>query len=201
MSTIAELGDLTIEEAAEHSAGNWQRFDCFVWWRESDVESPEDWMIHYTHHRDSGLLDLSNAEHIRQELDRFAADDDPDVVFESHSHWAVGHIDGFSLRVFRDGEFTDAFRTFHQLMESLATYPILDEDDFSEREYEATVENIVHAAWSLADDFQLPEHWQYEVYGWLSDNECREIECTGDQGGWPSEDSLKRAMDDLFEVA
>lgn len=79
--------------------------------------------------------------------------DDPDVVEESHSHWAVGHIDGFSMRVFRDGEITEAYRTFHGLMESLAAYPILDEEDFSNREFEATVENIVDAAWRLRDDY------------------------------------------------
>jgi len=199
MATAIHLGDLTIEEAATESAGNWRDFDCFVWWRKDELESPDDWTIYYSKHRDSGLLDQSNSVQIRQALASFTEGDDPDVVEESHSHWAVGHIDGFSMRVFRDGEITEAFRTFHKLMESLAAYPILDEEDFSNREYEATVENIVDAAWRLRDDYDLPENWQYEVYGWLSDNECSEIECCGDQGGYPSEDSLGRAMDALFE--
>lgn len=199
MATATHLGDLTIEEAAAESAGNWRDFNCFVWWRKDELDREEDWMIHYSHHRDSGLLDQSNAEQIRQALASFTEGDDPDVVEESHSHFLVGHIDGFSMRVFRDGEITEAFRTFHKLMESLAAYPILDEEDFSNREYEATVENIVDAAWRLRDDYDLPENWQYEVYGWLSDNECSEIECCGDQGGYPSEDSLRRAMDALFE--
>lgn len=199
MATATHLGDLTIEEAATESAGNWRTFECFVWWREDELDCPDNWMIHYSHHRDSGLLDQSNAEQISKALAPFTKGDDPDVVEESHSHWAVGHIDGFSLRVFRDGEITEAFRTFHGLMESLASYPILDEEDFSNREYEATVENIVDAAWRLRDDYDLPENWQYEVYGWLSDNECHEIESTSDQGGYPSEDSLLQAMDALFE--
>ena len=199
MATATHLGDLTIEEAANESADNWRTFDCFVWWREDEIESPEDWMIHYSHHRDSGLLDQSNAEQISKALAPFTEGDDPDVVEESHSHWAVGHIDGFSLRVFRNGEITEAFRTFHGLMESLVTYPILDEEDFSNREYEATVENIVDAGWRLRAEDDLPENWQYEVYGWLSDHECYEIESTSDQGGYPSEESLRRAMDALFE--
>jgi len=121
------------------------------------------------------------------------------VVEESHNHWAVGHIDGFSLRVFRGGEITEAFRTFHKLMESLAAYPILDEEDLSRREYEATINNIVDTPWRLRDDYELPEDWQYDVHGWLSDHKCHELESTGDQGGYPLEDSLRRAMDVLFE--
>lgn len=199
MATATHLGDLTIEEAATESAGNWRDFDCLVWWRKAELERPDDWMIHYSHHRDSGLLDQSNAEQIRKALEPFTEGDDPDVVEESHSHWAVGHIDGFSMRVFKNGEITAAFRTFHKLMESLAAYPILDEEDFSNREYEATVENIVDAAWRMRDEYDLPEDWQYEVYGWLSDHECSELESTSDQGGYPSEESLRRAMDTLFE--
>lgn len=199
MTTATHHGEMTIEEAAMEAAGNWQTFDCFSWWRERDLDHPDDWMIHYTHHRDSGLLDQSNAEQIRKKLEPFTEEDDPDVVEESHNHWAVGHIDGFSLRVFRGGEITEAFRTFHKLMESLAAYPILDEEDLSRREYEATINNIVDTAWRLRDDYELPEDWQYDVHGWLSDHECHELESTSDQGGYPSEDSLRRAMDVLFE--
>lgn len=199
MTTAAQYGEMTIEEAAIEAAGNWQTFECFSWWRMRDLEHPDDWMIYYTHHRDSGLLDQSNAEQIRKKLEPFTEGDDPDVVEESHNHWAVGHIDGFSLRVFREGEITQAFRTLHELTESLAVYPILDEEDFSNRELEATVENIVDAAWRLSDEYDLPEDWQYEVYSWLSDHKPHELENTSDQGGSPSEDSLRRAMDALFE--
>ncbi|MAX37656.1 MAG: hypothetical protein CME33_13950 [Gimesia sp.] len=199
MTTTTNIAEMTIEEAAMDAAGNWQTFDCFSWWREGDLDHPEDWMIHYTHHRDSGLLDQSNSEQIRKALEPFTEGDDPDVVEESHNHWAVGYIDGFSLRVVRDGEITEAFRTLHKLMESLEAYPILDEEDFSNRELEATVENIVDAAWRLRDEYDQPEDWQYEVYSWLSDHECNELENTSDQGGYPSEDSLRRAMDALFE--
>ncbi|QDU94068.1 hypothetical protein [Lignipirellula cremea] len=192
--TTTELGNLELAEAAKEAAGNWRRFDCFVWWQESELESPDDWMIHYTHHRDSGLLDQSNAEQIQQALEPFTEGDDPDVVEESHSHFLVGHIDGFSLRVFKSGQITEAFRTFHGLMESLADYPILDEDEYSNREYEATIENIVDAAWRIRDDFDLPHDWEYEVYSWLSNHECGEVESRDDQGGYPSEEALERAF-------
>ena len=197
MATATHLGDMTIEEAATESAGNWRDFDCFVWWRDREIEDSDQWMIHYTHHRDSGLLDQSNAEQIRKALESFTEGDDPDVVEESHSHWAVGHIDGFSLRVFRDGQITEAFRTFHSLMESLAEYPILDESDYSEREYEASYENIGHAAWSLKQEYDLPDDWQSQVFEWLNDNRPNSLENTDDQGGWPDDDDLEAAFDAL----
>jgi hypothetical protein len=125
----ATIGELDLESAAKEAAGNWREFTCFAWFREKDIESPDDWAIIYTHHRDSGLLDQSNAVAIAEAMTPFSNGDDPDVVFETHHHWAVGHIDGFSLRVFKDGKITDAFRTYHELSCRLADYPILDEQD------------------------------------------------------------------------
>ena len=93
----ATLGLLDLEEAAKEAAGNWQEFDCFCWLRKSDLERPEDWAIIYTHHRDSELREQSNAEVIAEAMRKFAKGDDPDVVWESHFHWAVGHVDGFSV--------------------------------------------------------------------------------------------------------
>lgn len=192
-----KLGELTIEEAAREAAGNWKDFRCFVWWRERAIEDAESWAIFYTHNRDSGLLDESNAAVIGKAMRLFAEGDDPDVVFETHSHWAVGHVGGFSLRVFKNNEITDAFRAYHHLVEQIESYPILDENDYSNREYEATVQNIEDAAWRLKHDYELPESWPEEVYSWLSDNESSEIENADDQGGYPSEDALRRAFEAL----
>ena len=192
------IGELDLEEAAELAAGNWRDFNCFVWYRD-DVPDAENWAILYTHNRDSGLLDQSNASVIEKALQPFteADDDDPDVVMESHNHWAVGHVDGFSIRVFRDGQITAAFRKYHELAERLAEYPILDEEDYSNRECEATIENIADAAWRVKDEYELPEDWQCEVYGWLSDNDSGAVENSDDLGGYPSEESLRAAFEAL----
>ena len=192
------LGELDLQEAAEQAAENWRDFQCFVWYRD-DIDDAENWAIIYTHNRDSGLLDQSNASVIAKVLEPFteADDEDPDVVMESHNHWACGWIDGFSIRVFRDGQITPAFRKYHELAEAMDAYPILDEEDYSNRELEATIENIGDAAWQLKDEYELPEDWHHEVYGWLSDNRCGEIENTDDQGGYPSEESLRSAFDAL----
>jgi len=104
------LGEMTLENAAQQAAGNWQKFQCFVWDRARDLDDSDQWAIVYTHHRDSGLLDQSNAAVILKAIKPFTEGDEPDVVFESHSHWAVGHVDGMSIRVYRDGQITEAFR-------------------------------------------------------------------------------------------
>jgi hypothetical protein len=189
------LGTLELDEAAQKAAGNWQRFKSFVWWRDRELADADQWAVLYTHHRDSGLLDQSNAAFIAKAMAPFTEGDDADVVMESHSHWAVGHIDGFSIRVFdRQGDITEAFKTYHELAEAMDQYPILDESDYSDREYEATVENITDAAGRLKSEFALPEGWEYEVYSWLSDHRSGEVENVDDQGGYPSESALREAF-------
>ncbi|MBA2114078.1 hypothetical protein [Bremerella alba] len=200
--TTATLTDSEVLDLANELAGNWKRMDSFAWFRESEIDDSDHWAIIYTHHRESGLLDGSNAGVIGKAMMPFTErdDDDPDVVMETHSHFAVGWIAGFSIRCLDPaGKVTEAFKRYAELNEAMDQYPILDEEDYSNREYEATVENIVDAARSLDDEFELPDDWQYEVYSWLSDNDSGELESTSDQGGYPSEEAMRRAMNALFE--
>ncbi|AMV40193.1 hypothetical protein [Planctomyces sp. SH-PL62] len=106
-------------------------------------------------------------------------------------------MDGFSVRVSRGGEVTDAFRTYHDLAERLAHYPILDECDYGEREYVATVENIADSAWRLKGRYDLPNGWEGDVYSWLSEHRRRAVEDRDDQGGYPEEDDLRAAFEAL----
>jgi len=188
------LDEIDLEPAAHETAGNWMTFECFCWDRATELDDAENWCIVYTHHRDSGLLDQSNAAAIGEALEPFVEADDPDVVAERHNHWLVGWIEGLSIRVFRDGEITEAYRTYHEHRQRLDDYPILDETDYSNREHEATVENIGEAAWRLKREFDIPDDWQSEVYDWLSENDESAIENTDDQGGWPSEEQLEEAF-------
>jgi hypothetical protein len=189
------LGTLELEKAAARAAGNWKRFESFVWFRDRELEDADQWSVIFTHNRDSRLLDQSNAQVITKAMESFTEGDDPDVVFESHSHWAVGHVDGFSLRVFdQHGEITPALKAYHALAERLDDYPILDESDYSNREYEATLDNIKDAAWKVKREFVLPEGWESEVYSRLSDNDPNQLENRDDQGGWPDEESLRAAF-------
>ena len=191
------LGEMTLEDAATQAAGNWKRFSCLCWDRLREIDDPDSWAIVYTHNRDSVLLDLSNADAIAGALEPFTDGDDADVVMESHSHWAVGHVDGFSIQVYRGGEVTDAFQTYHDLAERLADYPILDESDYGRREYEATMENIADAARRVRGQYALPDGWEGDMYSWLSEHRQRAVENRDDRGGYPEENDLRAAFDAL----
>ena len=82
-------------------------------------------------------------------------------------------------------------------MEQLDGYPILDEEDYSKREYEATLENINDAAWRVKHEYTLPDGWESDVYSWLSDHRSGSVENRDDQGGYPEEDDLRAAFDAL----
>jgi hypothetical protein len=192
MTMIATLG--TLEETAKEAAGNWQDFDSFSWDRSREIEDADQFCLVYTHNRDSGLLDQSNAEAIAEAMKPFL---DRDVLEEHHNHWAVGWVDGYAIRVYRRGRITKAFRTYYDLQTRLADYPVLDEDDYSTRIYEATLENIADSAWRLKREYDLPSDWAFQVYLWLSDHDCSEIENDDDRGGYPSEMWLQRAFDAL----
>lgn len=194
---MTEAGQMILEDAAAELVGNWKKFNSFAWFRRPELADPDAWAVVYTHHRDSGLLAQSNARVVTKKLEPFTDGEDPDVVTESHSHWAVGYIDGFSIRVFKDGEITPAFQVWHELAERMENYPILDESDYSQREYHATLENITHAASRLKHEYTLPDGWEGDVFSWFWDHNQRAVENRDDQGGYPSEDDLRAAFDAL----
>jgi hypothetical protein len=191
---MGAIDEMTLENAAREAAGNWRSWTCFFWDRLRNIDDPESWSIVYTHNQDSGLLAQSNAAMIAEALRSFSETENPDVVFESHSHWAVGHVDGFSMRVYRAGEITDAFRAYHGLMERLEAYPVLDESDYGRREYEATLENIKDAAWRLESTYDLHDGWEAQVYDWLSAHRPGAVVNKDDRGAYPSERDLLDAF-------
>lgn len=130
-------------------------------------------------------------------LARHAAGDDPDLAFEEHSHWVVSRLTGVSIRVFwSDGTLTDAFREFCRLHERLDDYPILDEQDYGDWEYAATLENYACEMWEQRE--ALPEGWEAEVHSWFRDNDqdCH-TESSDDQGGWAPREAITEALTDL----
>ena len=197
---MGTIGEMTLEEAASQAAGNWKRYSCFCWDRMREIDDPDDWAIIYTHHRDSGLLDQSNAAAMADALRSFSESENPDVVFESHAHWAVGHVDGFSMRVYRDDAITDAFHVYHGLMERLEAYPVLDDSDYGRREYQAALENIEDVAWRLESTYDLHDGWEAEVYEWLSAHRPGAVENKDDRGAYPSEHDLLDAFNGLGYV-
>jgi hypothetical protein len=194
-ATFVDWSD--VDAAAKEMAGNWREFESFAWHRAYDLDDSGNWALVYMSNSDSGLLAQSNEQAITKMLDKFTEDQDPDVVFESHYHWACGHIDGFSVRVYRaDGSITDAFREVCRIQERLEDYPLLDEEDYSQREYEATLANYAGEIGHYRSD--LEDGWESTVYQHFSDiGEHRLIENRDDQGGWCPREKLVEALIDL----
>ena len=192
---MLKISEMTLHDAGRAAAGNWQSFDSFVWCRESSLRHPERWTIVYIDGRDSDLLAKSNAQAIRAIMEPFTCGRRPDVFPEHHQHWLSGYVEGFAIRVYkRDGSITNAFRTYFDLMQQLADYPCLDEEDYSRAETDATIENIHENACLVLDSFRVPDGWEHAVYRWLWDHDQRELDSVDDRGGSPSQDAIRSAM-------
>jgi len=143
--------------------------------------------------RDSGLLDQSNADAIVKALEERPEFNDEWCV-TGCNHWAVGWVDHLSFHaVDEHGNPTPVFRFIASLFDALADYPVLDDDDYCEREHEATLENIVEAGRTFVSD-DAPEDWPSDCFGWFWDNDQTAVEASDDQGGYPSDDQIKKAL-------
>lgn len=135
MKTLTET---EYAERAEKLSGNWRRWESFACGRHHRPEDFDRWCIVYTSNRDSQAIERSNARAIAKAMVGFLdVGEDPDCTSESHSHWAVGHVDGYAIRVYStDGAITPAFKAWCDLQAQLEDYPILDEEDCSTEEME-----------------------------------------------------------------
>lgn len=193
---------MELEERARELAGNWTKWNSFYWPRSREIADAKNWAIVYTSNRDSTLLYESNAMVYDKAMEPFIEADEPDVCSESHSHWACGYVDGYSIRVYNSqGNITEAFKTYHKLKEREENYPILDENDYSMREYEATYENTMEAVRQFTShiDAEWPDDIGDIVYEWLNENSPNSLENRDDNGGWPSDDDIQEAIDAYLE--
>jgi hypothetical protein len=183
------------------AVSNWREFGSFGWSRAYDgsLEDPDLWTIVYTKNRDSGLTAQSNAAQIDKALEVY---DESTVIGERHSHWACGWIDGYAILVFDSNwHLTPAFLTYAQLQHRLENYPILNEDDQSEREYTATLENIADVirssnVWEQIDPDQLDQIC-HDVFSYFWDNDQSQVENRDDRGGYPDKKATVNALLDL----
>lgn len=188
-----------VQDLAKQLVGNWKKFESFGW-----HDRPEDcdcWCVIYTHTRDSGLIAQSNAHVFKETLSPFLAQarnrEDADIQEEHHGHWGVGWMDGYSIRVFKNGEITKAFRAYAKLKLRLDDYPLLDENDYSDREYQASIQAIEgwsHLVKTDVKAFDDSNSWASKVFSWLCENDESELENRDDQGAYPSEDAIKSAL-------
>lgn len=148
-------------------------------------------------HRDSGLAQKSNAKTIVKILEN-----DPSLEGEwelvSCNHWAVGWVEHLSFRVVdKDGKPSRVARVIKGLFDSMEEYPILDDEDHSRMEYEATMENIEnhYGRGKLHDN--VPEDWALQMFSWFWNNDQGAVENCDGQGGYPSDEQFETCARDL----
>ncbi len=93
-------------------------------------------------------------------------------------------------------EITPVFKKWCEIQEQLADYPVLDESDYSQKEYDATLDWIKSECRKFVIN-GAPEEWECKVYSWLSDNTDHELENTDDTGATPSPESMRKALLEL----
>ena len=144
-------------------------------------------------HRDSGILDKSNAAAIVKHLESDPSlKEDWEVI--SCSHWGVGWVEQLSFKVVdEDGNPSRVARVIKGLMDALEEYPVLDDESYSNMEYEATMKNISghYKRNGMHDD--VPEDWPSQMFSWFSNNDQESIEPADGDGGYPSDVQFEKA--------
>ena len=91
------------------------------------------WLVVVGQHRDSDVLERSNFQVAQERLEKV----NPDCyTIESENHWAVGWVEHLLV----DPTNAAAIQEAEAMREAIEKYPILDEDHFSNLEYEEAAE-------------------------------------------------------------
>ena len=117
-------------------------------------------------HRDSDALDRSNFESFQLQLEVI---NEEHVYIERDSHWAVGWVERLDVQIFEDGRITPTATKAFEILDGLQSHPIVDDDHFSELEYEEFLtywdEEI---PWRFRDCEEISEDLE-EFSSWLLD--------------------------------
>jgi len=120
--------------------GYWGSEDMFKTWGFCGVDK----------NRDSDLLEISNFEVITKDLmSKFPLD----FRIENYSHWLVGDVDRLVCRILKyeipfidqvkEEDITIAFIAAMEWLDQLRDYPVADEGDYSDKQYEQSIAEII----------------------------------------------------------
>lgn len=162
-------------------------------------------------HRDSDLLDISNYHSVVRDLrDDFGDDFDEHFQEVGLKHWAVGHTDNLCCRILKeskphsmitDDDVTDYFKKAVDIAISLREdYPVYDECDYSDRQWEAASDWLKECLTSSFIDVGghviMADDTVSEVHHWLS-NDSYYDNYLDDGTPYYEDDSITEAVYDL----
>lgn len=103
-------------------------------WPNSYYGDFPDFYVFLGRSRDSSILEDSN---FCAALDLLGGESE-DIVIERAGHWACGWVEHIAI----NPDNSDKVRIAEEILERLEDYPVLDEEDFSEREFEEYAEEF-----------------------------------------------------------
>jgi hypothetical protein len=122
-----------------------------LWKRASNYigEDYFDYYVVYSRNRDSNVLEQSNFE---AALKLLGGECEDKVIIIRSGHWGCGWLE--LLLVHKDDSHVAIAENIHEQLES---YPVLNDIDYSDRVYEAVVDNIKDSLYQIADIDNIPE--------------------------------------------
>jgi hypothetical protein len=181
--TMAKMTDTDYQTLAQEAVAEFRKMRDFGY--SGELPLGETWALTISKSRDSGLLEQSNYDSIYEDMKkRFPRD----VVSERFGHWAVGWVEQLAVHMLdKQGRVTKAGKAIIDWQQKLEDYPVADEEDYSERGFEATIENIM-------SEGRIDEKTASKVFSWLWENNQRAVEDRDDQGGYPSDEEIDQAL-------
>lgn len=177
------MADSSYQKEAEQAVKEASQLSDFHY--RGDKDLGRTWALTFSKSPGSGLAEESNYAAIKEDLEkRFPKD----VSDERFSHFAVGWLDQLLVRMLdKNGKVTKAGIAALEWKDRLESYPVADDEDYSRREFEATIDNIKFEG-------SLDEPTAQAVYDWLSENDQMALENVDDKGGYPSEKNIDTAL-------
>lgn len=134
---------LTIDEVAENLNYAKNKPSDFGWYGKPDWDDKNIFLYHYQT-RDSDILEESNGAYIEKFFKDYAEENT--VELQEFGHWLCGWVKAVVIKIRdEDGKYTRAFQDMYGILVMKDDYPVLDEDDFSNREFEA-FEDVANVA-------------------------------------------------------
>lgn len=115
------------------------------------------------------LIDESNFYAFVQRLTAVHEEDNERWFIAREQHWGWGPLDVLYVRMYEeDGEFSPEWKVAVAALEALEDYPLLDEEDYSDREYHAFLSSLDQSRYYLMQEAGCTHedtcpHWEEAV--------------------------------------
>ncbi len=201
MTDYVSLAKQALEKPSDF--GWWGFDEMFDTWGFSGIDM----------NRDSDILQISNYHAAIKDCKHEFGEDVWDENFQcvGFGHWAVGHVDRVCVKILNNSiahdsitedDITEYFKYIVDIAVYLAEeYPILDEQDYSERQWvEASkwIEDMATSTWiPFGQKCVIEEGFGDSILSWLNYNDCYEIGYHDDGSPYYDEKDLTEAIYDL----